>query len=70
MGRWILVCRRESESTMSEVPDDIEDALTTILSHLDTDEQTPQQRASIEQKCQAIHALFGGKDPEDIYPDG
>jgi hypothetical protein len=54
---------------MSEAPDDIEHALTTILTHLDTDEQTPQQRASIEQKCQAIHALFGGKDPEDIYPD-
>jgi len=54
---------------MSDTPDDVEHALETILSHLDTDKQNAQKRASIEQKCQAIHALFGGERPEDIYPD-
>jgi hypothetical protein len=54
---------------MSDAPDDVEHALETILSHLDTDKQTAEQRAAIEQNCQEIHALFGGYGPENIYPD-
>jgi hypothetical protein len=54
---------------MTDAPDDVEDALCTILSHLDAEETPAQKRVAIEQKCQAIHALFGGDDPDDIYPD-
>ena len=54
---------------MSDAPDDVEDALKTILSHVDAETTPAQKRVAIEQKCQAIHALFGGEGPEGIYPD-
>jgi len=54
---------------MSDAPDDVGDALHTILSHIDKDTMAPQKRVAIEQKCQEIHSLFGGDGPEDIYPE-
>lgn len=53
---------------MGDAPDDVEAALRTILGHLDADEMEAQHRASIEQKCQAIHSMYGGTGPEAIYP--
>jgi hypothetical protein len=53
---------------MGDAPDDVEGALRTILGRLDADKMDAQRRASIEQKCQAIHSMFGGTGPEAIYP--
>jgi hypothetical protein len=54
---------------MGDAPDNVESALQTILGELDVDDMDAQKRAAIEQKCQAIHALFGGEGPDAIYPD-
>jgi len=52
---------------MSDAPDDVEEALHTVLAHVDKETMAPQKRVAVEQKCQAIHSLFGGDGPEAIY---
>ena len=50
-------------------PDEVVDALATILEAIDKEDMTVNERVEIEKDAQMIHAVFGGEDPRPIYPD-
>lgn len=45
----------------------VADHLHAILSELDTEEMSADERASVERACQSIHADFGGESLDEIY---
>lgn len=51
-------------------PEQVEQALQTILDELGDHGLDASQRCSVEIDCQQIHATFGGESPDPIYPEG